>query len=216
MSIYYATINEILCQEIIIQGYIMAKINCFDKHSQEYEDWFEIHNSLYKEELHIIKRLIGDAKNGLEIGVGTGRFFIAPNIAIGIEPSAPMREMALSKGFNVIEAIAENLPFKNEEFDFAIMMTTICFVDDPLKALQEAFRVLKDGGFLIIGFIDKDSKVGKQYEENKRKSKFYANAKFYSANEITKLCKSAGFGDVSKHPCKESDNPITFLKFLKK
>jgi len=53
------------------------------------------------------------------------------------------------------------------------MVTTICFLYDIKAAFKEAFRVLKLGGNLIIGFIDKDSPVGILYQQQKSDSEFY-------------------------------------------
>ncbi len=192
-----------------------ASIESFEKYSKEYEEWFERNDLLYQNELKTIKNLIGETQNGLEIGAGTGRFALSPNIAIGIEPSPKMRKIALSKGLNVVDGVAEKLSFKSQTFDFAMMITTICFIKNPEKSLKEAFRVIKKGGFLIIGFIDKNSKLGKEYEKRKNKSKFYANAKFYSADELINLCKKAGFVDFKKYEKKELDNSLTFLKIYK-
>ncbi|MFA5501420.1 MAG: class I SAM-dependent methyltransferase [Sulfurovaceae bacterium] len=190
-------------------------IGCFDKYSKEYENWFEINDIYYNEELQIIKDIIGDTQNGLEIGMGTGRFAVQPNIVIGIEPSKNMREVALSKGLNVIDGIAEDLPFENETFDFALMMTSICFVQDPQKALKEAFRVIKKNGFLIISFVDKNSELGKQYEANKDKSKFYLHATFYSAAEILALCNSVGFKKTKERKYQNNNISIVFDVFSK-
>ena len=73
------------------------------------------------------------------------------------------------------------------------MVTTICFVKDINKTLKEAKRVLKDGGYLIVAFVDKDSELGKFYEKNRDKSKFYKNAIFFSKNEVLNLLKKHGF-----------------------
>ena len=47
---------------------------------------------------------------------------------------------------------AESLPFADSQFDFVLMFTTICFLDDIETAFNEVYRVLKSGGSLIIGF----------------------------------------------------------------
>jgi len=49
------------------------------------------------------------------------------------------------------------------------MVTTVCFVDDVLKAFKECFRVLKNSGTILIGFVDRESTIGKIYQANKRK-----------------------------------------------
>lgn len=73
------------------------------------------------------------------------------------------------------------------------MVTTICFVDDLKKSFQEAFRVIKKEGFIVIGFIDKESELGKVYRRHKNKSHFYEIAEFFSAQEVLACLSEVGF-----------------------
>jgi ubiquinone/menaquinone biosynthesis C-methylase UbiE len=82
---------------------------------------------------------------------------------------------------------AENLPYPDRSFDFAAFITSICFVDNPEKAIKEAHRIIKDKGDLIIAFIDKESSLGKSIKLEKEDSKFYKYAKFYSVSEMTSM-----------------------------
>ena len=75
----------------------MAKIEAFEKYYLEYEKWFEKNTDLYEEELKTLKSLVKNAKNGVEIGIGTGKFAIPIGIEIGIEPSSKMAKIAASK-----------------------------------------------------------------------------------------------------------------------
>ena len=104
-----------------------------------------------------------------------------------------MAEIAKQRGIKVIEGIAENLPLPDRSFDLVLMVTTICFVDDIDKTLQECRRVLQDEGFLVIGFVDRESALGRFYEANKDKSRFYKEATFYSKKEVFTLLKRHGF-----------------------
>ncbi len=173
----------------------MAKTKPFDKFSKEYEEWFVKNEKIYKEELKAIKSVLPPFQKGVEIGVGSGRFAKPLGIKIGVEPSLEMAKIAKERGIEIIKGEAENLPFLDESFDFALMVTTICFVDDPLKSLKEVFRILKSGGFFIVAFVDKDSLLGKFYLANKDKSRFYKEARFFSAKEVEGLLKEAGFTD---------------------
>lgn len=165
----------------------------FEQYSTEYENWFEENRFAYQSELAALKELIPDHKKGIEIGVGSGRFAAPLGIKIGIDPSPKMREIAKSYGLEVYDAVAEALPFSDDSFDFALMVTTICFLDDVEAALKEAYRIVKLSGSLIIGFIDKDSPLGKLYQQYKKKSVFYDVATFYSVNEIASQLKKIGF-----------------------
>lgn len=147
----------------------------------------------YQSELDAVKLLMPKFVKGLEIGIGTGRFAVPLNIKNGVEPSSEMRKIALERGLNVVDGVAENLPFEDNSFDLVLMVTTVCFVDDVLKSFKECFRVLKNNGTILIGFVDRESTIGKIYQANKEKSLFYKEATFYSTSEIVELLYEAGF-----------------------
>ncbi|HHZ4597759.1 TPA: class I SAM-dependent methyltransferase [Legionella pneumophila] len=70
---------------------------------------------------------------GLEIGVGTGRFAVELGVHHGIEPASKMRVIALSRGIHALDGTAESLPYQDNYFDFALLITTLCFINDPEK-----------------------------------------------------------------------------------
>jgi ubiquinone/menaquinone biosynthesis C-methylase UbiE len=170
----------------------MARIEPFEKYSKEYDEWFIKNQDIYSAELNAIKSMIPFNKSGVEIGVGTGRFALPLRIKVGVEPSKKMAEISKKKGITVYEGVAEQLPFNNETFDFVLFVTTICFVDDLVKSFREAYRVLKTDGFIIICFIDKESELGKRYQL-KKKSKFYKDATFYSAENVIDFLRKTNF-----------------------
>jgi SAM-dependent methyltransferase len=175
----------------------MPGVNAFDKHVNEYEQWFVKNPHAYVSELRAVRELLPPGGKGLEIGVGTGRFAAPLGIATGIEPSPAMAELAGKRGIEVVKAAAEKLPFKDNEFDFALMVTTICFLDDPDLAFGEVRRVLKPGGSFIIGFVDKNSPLGKFYQSRQGESVFYRDATFYSVDDILSHLKKAAFADAA-------------------
>jgi len=165
----------------------MAKTTPFDNYLSEYEQWFVDYHYVFLSEIEAIRKVLPPKGKGVEIGVGSGIFASALGIWEGCDPSANMRLKAIERGINTIDGIAENLPYDNNCIDFALMVTTICFVDDPRKSIREIHRILKPHGELIIGFVDKDSPVGKEYLKNKEKSLFYKDATFYSTKDIFEL-----------------------------
>jgi ubiquinone/menaquinone biosynthesis C-methylase UbiE len=175
----------------------MAKIEPFERHKVKYEEWFEKNVFAYKSELQAVRYLLPKKGTGLEIGVGTGRFAVPLGIRVGIEPSKAMRQMARKKGIEVVDGVAEALPFDDCQFDFALMVTTICFVDDIEASFKEAFRVIKPAGFFINGFVDRNSSLGKFYQKHRAKSVFYKIATFYSVDEVIPYLKKAGFRNLT-------------------
>jgi len=171
----------------------MPKIAPFDKYPDRYENWFYKNKYVYQSEINAIRDVLPDFKDGFEIGVGSGRFAEPLGIKFGIEPSHSMREIAESKGIKVADGVAEDLPYKNSSFDLALMITTICFLDDVRKAFFEVYRVLKVDGFFINGFVDKNSRVGKLYQRNKKENVFYKIADFFSVKEVINILKETGF-----------------------
>jgi SAM-dependent methyltransferase len=174
----------------------MSATEVFERHAQEYDAWFKRNPAAYEAELRAIKAALPGSGAGLEIGVGRGRFAALLGIGMGIDPSLAMAAMARARGIEVIIARAEQLPFPAKQFDYALMVTTICFVDDLKAAFRETARVLKPGGILVIGFIDRNSLLGKQYAARKDQDGFYRHARFYSVGEVLSNIRQAGFADT--------------------
>ena len=171
----------------------MPKIEPFETYVVQYEEWFEKNRLAYESELEAVRWLTPKRGTGVEIGVGTGRFAAPLGIKVGIEPAKAMQEVAQKRGIDVIGGIAEAIPFEDGLFDFILMVTTICFVDDLDASFREAYRVIKPGGHLINGFVDRNSLVGKIYQQMKHKNRFYKSATFYSTDEVVSCMKRAGF-----------------------
>ena len=168
-------------------------MNVFEREAERYERWFENHPQAYQSELAAVRAALPESGRGVEIGTGTGRFSIPFGITDGVEPAAAMRRIAQQHGLNVLDAKAEALPFLDCTFDFALMVTTICFVDDAEQACRETWRILKPGGRLVIGLVDADSELGRQYEARKSESPFYRDARFFSVSETIRLLDDTGF-----------------------
>ena len=162
----------------------MSHTTAFDLHTLEYDDWFEKHAPAYEAELSAMRRFVPTTGSGLEVGVGTGRFAQPLGIAVGVDLASAMLGLARQRGVSVCQAAGEQLPFRDGQFDFVVLVTVVCFVEDIARLLDEAQRVVKSGGKLIVGFIDRRSALGQMYELRKESNVFYRDAHFYTTPDI--------------------------------
>ncbi len=116
----------------------MSTTQPFNQHFEKYERWFTDNKYVYQSELIAVRHFIPKKQKGVEIGIGSGQFASPLKIKIGIDPSKSMINLARQKGLNVSRAVAEKLPSKNDSFDFALMVTTVCFVDEIDTSFKEA------------------------------------------------------------------------------
>lgn len=93
----------------------------------------------------------------LDIGCGAGNhllLFSKLGLDIsGIDASPYMVSRArerLGSRCTLKTGMAEDLPFDDNEFDIAVMIHTLEFLDDPLQALREAGRVARAGVFIGV------------------------------------------------------------------
>jgi SAM-dependent methyltransferase len=171
----------------------VARTEPFEVYHHRYDDWFIRHAAAYQSELLAVRTLLPWSGLGLAIGVGTGRFAAPLGVQVGIDPSRAVLDYAANRGILTVQATAEALPFSDCSFDYALSVTTICFVDDATTMLSEAYRLLKPGGELVIGFIDRTSDLGQHYLAHQAENVFYRDATFYSANEVEQLLTDTGF-----------------------
>lgn len=175
----------------------MDQVNIFNENVVAYEAWYEKYPEVYLSEVAALKEQflkLPENIKGIEVGIGTGRFAKVLGIKEGVEPANEMAAIALKRGIEVVNGTAENLPMRDMYFDF-VLFVTICHLNSVNQAFKEAYRVLKPKGSIVVGFIDKDQKIGKTYEENRMRSTFFRYANFYSVAQVTKLLKEAGFKD---------------------
>jgi ubiquinone/menaquinone biosynthesis C-methylase UbiE len=167
----------------------------FNHYSEDYDKWFDTPEGkvLFRMEVEAVRLLTRNIeKPSLEIGVGTGRFAKELGIDSGIDPSLKSLEIAKKRGIKVEKAKGEKLPFKDKSFRTVFILFTLCFVENPEMVLLEAKRVLKKGGKLIVGIINRDSPWGQLYLKKKAEGHpIYRYATFYSGYDIVKMMEEA-------------------------
>jgi SAM-dependent methyltransferase len=110
----------------------------------------------------------------------------------GLDPSNDMLDVAIRKVGNRVDfyrGYAEDLPFDDNSFNYGCLFTTLEFVDEPLKALEEAFRVAKDQVF--IGVLNRYAIKGIQMRvKGMFNETFYNHAQFFSVWELKQMIRS--------------------------
>ena len=169
----------------------------FDEFAGDYDRWFDDHRAVYEAQVRMLRDAVPCYRRGLELGVGSGRFAVPLGIGYGTDPSRNLLKIAKRRGIEVVIGEGEYLPYRDETFDFVLMMTVICFLDNPLAVLQETGRVLVNGGDLILGFIEKDGEIARKYRQEKIKGRFLRFARFLTIKEGARFAEEAGFSEVS-------------------
>ncbi len=143
-------------------------------------------------EKRLIKKYIEQIpiKNALEVGCGTGHwteFFINNGFEItGIDISENMINIARKKNlkdakFEIINI--EDAPYPDNSFDNIFAITSLEFVDNRQKAIEQIYRILKPGGYLLIGCLNQNSFIGKTKQSNK----VFARANFFDTEQLQEI-----------------------------
>ena len=172
----------------------------FDALAETYDAWYDGKGkAAFQVELAALKPLLpGLPRPWLEVGVGTGRFAEALGIPKGVDLSGGLLEIARKRGIDVMGADAEELPFRSGTFGTVFFLTTWAFLEDPPAALREARRILKPGGRLVNGYLDRDGAWGASYaEKSKQGHPLFSKARYARYSEVKAITEQAGF-DIEK------------------
>lgn len=198
----------------------------FDKEANSYDEWYKTKfgNFVDKVETELAFKLFKPEKGMkiLDIGCGTGNFSI--KLAkegckvIGIDISEEMLKKARRKAqmmnldIEFYKMDLYDLKFQDKSFDAVFSMAAFEFVKEPLKALDEMFRVAKDGAQILIGTISKDSKWGELYlSEEVQKNTVFKYADFKTLEDLKALRndKLVDFGECLFIPPSANEEDIT-------
>jgi ABC-2 type transport system ATP-binding protein len=134
------------------------------------EYWSKLANTLDKDEVYVVgesihqalmERVSGESGLGelIELGCGTGLFtkVLAKNAShvMATDLSDEMLAAARTQlkdwqNVAVEKADCEKTDFSDGQFDSVFMANLIHVIENPSMALQESYRILKDGGLLLI------------------------------------------------------------------
>jgi len=175
-----------------------AKPNPFDDPAlaASYEAWYETEGRIADEaERGLLGQLLAgwpQAQTVVEVGTGTGHFArwlaSAGYRVVGIDSSAPMlAEAAWRGGVMLVRADAEALPFATAAFDVALLITTLEFLPQPARALQEAARVARLG--IVLGVLNRWHPLA--WQRKRSRLALWQAAHFYSPFELARLVQQA-------------------------
>jgi len=125
----------------------------------------------------------------LDIGCGTGHwtdFFINKGYQVtGIDSSEEMLKIARDKNLSAdfIFGDSENLEIEDESYSLITTITMLEFVKNQDKSIKEIYRILKKGGWLIVGGLYADSILGL----NKENDEVFKNANLYCKKDLKEI-----------------------------
>ncbi len=165
--------------------------------AREYENWLKSPRRRYAHELEsrlmmdMLKPMPGETL--LDIGCGTGASlqpFLDFGLQVtGIDPSPYMLDIAIENVKNRVDfyrGFAEDLPFDDNSFNYATLITSLEFVEAPRQSLEEACRVAKDKVF--IGVLNRYALKGFQRRvRGMFTPTIFNRARFFSVWEIKQM-----------------------------
>ncbi len=154
---------------------------------ERYERWSASPRGGYAlaREMHLLERLTeGWPRRGrtlLEIGCGPGDFlgfFHRAGFDVsGLDKSPVMLAASrdrLGDRADLHLGDAQHLPFDDDSFDYAALLTVLEFLPDPRKALAEAARVARRG--VLVGYVNRFS----LYRLTARRHKLLSRARWFT------------------------------------
>jgi ubiquinone/menaquinone biosynthesis C-methylase UbiE len=160
----------------------------------------------------------------LEIGAGTGanfRHYKSGAVVTAIEPDPYMLQRAKERAAGASATIelhqvaAEELPFADESFDFAISTLVLCSVTEPPKVLSEIRRVLKRGGELrLYEHVRYKNPVGALSQDIISPAWQWFGAGCHPNRDTERFVREAGFEVISAEVRKETPpvSPMVFTR----
>ena len=136
-------------------------------------------------EAEYIYQELKDCQKILDVGCGIGSFeYNLPKLDItGLDNSEEMLDEARKRSDKTfVLGNAENLDFDDSSFNAVFYVATLEFLSNYQKAIQEARRVTKPGGKLIVMMLNSESEYF--HEHAQKKDSYFRKIKHTDLEEI--------------------------------
>lgn len=148
-----------------------------------------------------------NAQRVLEVGCGTGRWLAEMRTltahSYGLDPSKGMLTQACARDphLPLTRGRGESLPFPPGTFDFVYCVNAIHHMDGQETFIQEARRVLRDGGALAVIGMDPHGQRETWYIYDYFEGVYETDlARFPSWETVLDWMRAAGFQHVERRP----------------
>lgn len=128
----------------------------------------EFGRKVMETEAEYLRKELANRRKILEIGCGIGAFAerLADLNITGLDESEAMLQEAKKKSNKkFVRGSAYDLPFSDRSFDAVFLVTTLEFLDNYKKAMEEVVRVLEKGGKLIVMMLNSESEYFKAHSQ---------------------------------------------------
>ncbi|MFC7807882.1 class I SAM-dependent methyltransferase [Streptomyces olivaceus] len=92
---------------------------------------------------HVIAQALGGADTVLNVGAGTGSYENPAHATTAVEPSLAMRAQRPAQLATALDAVAEDLPFDDDQFDASMALFSVHQWSDTAAGLREMRRVTR-------------------------------------------------------------------------
>lgn len=165
------------------------------------------------EKAHIFSfAVVKPGDKALDAGCGTGIYTVElakrGAAVYGVDNSMAMLSSAGAKAdkeglkMDLLAADATALPFRSGSFDMALSVGMLCFTEDAGKVLLEMNRVLRPGGRIVVGVLNRRSpwalfrRIKGFFKET-----VYKRARLFTPSQLKAALITAGFESVELMTC---------------
>lgn len=173
----------------------------FNQFYEGYDDWYTTPMGAFVDEVETAAafRLLAPHRGMqvLDVGCGTGNFtfkLARMGCAVtGVDVSERMLETATRKArqgglaLPLYRADAAHMPFASGSFDAVLSMAAFEFIENPQAVYSQMKRVVKPGGVVVIGTIQKGGAWARFYEGSAFAGTAYESAAFKGKQQLIAL-----------------------------
>jgi ubiquinone/menaquinone biosynthesis C-methylase UbiE len=177
-------------------------------------------NYLDSFEKNSVLPLLGDwvGKKVLDVGAGTGRLALRlaqhGAFVTALDLSGEMLKVLAHKSPHIELVIgdAENLPFESASFDVVVATFLLVHLKNPARFFDEAYRVLRDGGRLLVTNINQKDPPEVKTKEGIIKIESY----YHRPEKIRDLLAALAFTIEKEKYVKEGENWVNQIVLARK